>query len=81
METTMSFYAKKLIFNITQTDLDRMTAMRLKHGLQQSEYIRRAIRVYVAEHTIQEMNRESGTDFLACTRPRTRGGIGEGSGG
>lgn len=51
-----SFYAKKIIFNITQADLDRMTDMRNKRGLEQSEYIRRAIRMYVAEHKITELS-------------------------
>lgn len=52
-----SYYAKKIIFNITQFDLDRMNEMRNKRGLNQSDYIRSAIRMHVAEHKIEELNR------------------------
>jgi len=37
----MSTYSKKILFNISQGDFDCMTGMRLKRGLDQSEYIRR----------------------------------------
>ncbi len=53
----MSFYAKKIIFNITQFDLDRMTEMRIKKGLSQSQYIRQAIVMHVAGHKTQELER------------------------
>jgi hypothetical protein len=53
----MTQYAKKILFNISQTYLDRMTDMRTKRGIDQSEYIRRAIRIYVAEHKIEELRR------------------------
>lgn len=54
-EPTMTQYAKKIIFNITQSDLDRMNSMRNKRRLSQSEYIRRAIRMYVAEQKVEEL--------------------------
>lgn len=53
----MGIYDKKILFNINQTDLDRMTDMRTKRGLDQSEYIRRAIRMYFAEHKLEELRR------------------------
>jgi len=49
-------FDKKILFNISQTDIDRMTEMRLKHGLDQSKYIRRAIRMYVAEQKLEELS-------------------------
>jgi len=49
-------YAKKILFNISQAENDQMTAMRLKRGLDQSEYIRRAIRMYVAERKLGELS-------------------------
>jgi hypothetical protein len=57
----MSQYAKKILFNIAQNDLSRMTTMRSARGLEQSEFIRRAIRVYMAELTIEEMRRDEKT--------------------
>lgn len=67
-----SFYAKKIIFNITQFDLDRMNEMRGKRGQSQSEYIRSAIRMHVAEHKIEELSRgEVGT----YARPRAPDGL------
>ena len=67
----MSIYAKKILFNITQTDIDRMTEMRKKHGLQQSDYIRRAIRMYVAEQKIAELGRgPSAQEDDTYARPR-----------
>ncbi|GLQ05869.1 ribbon-helix-helix protein, CopG family [Sneathiella chinensis] len=55
----MSLFAKKILFNISQFDLDRMTEMRVKRGLDQSEYIRRAIRMYVAEQKIEELRSDT----------------------
>ncbi len=49
-------FDKKILFNISQTDIDRMTEMRLTRGLDQSEYIRRAIRMYVAEQKLEELS-------------------------
>ena len=51
----MPKYAKKILLNISQSDLDRMKTMCAKHGLSQSEYIRQAIRMRVAEHVIQDL--------------------------
>lgn len=70
----MSFYAKKILFNITQSDLDRMTEMRTKHGLQQSEYIRRAIRMYVAEQKLEEL-RKAGFNHDAPAPAPARHGV------
>jgi hypothetical protein len=55
-----TIYAKKILFNIEQNDLDRMTTMRTKRKLDQSEFIRRAIRVYMAELFIEERKRGDG---------------------
>ncbi|MEH6477837.1 MAG: ribbon-helix-helix protein, CopG family [Sneathiella sp.] len=49
-------FDKKILFNISQVDADRMTEMRLARGLDQSEYIRRAIRMYVAEQKLEELS-------------------------
>ena len=53
----MSKFAKKIIFNISQHDLDRMTEMRGKLDLDQSTYIRQAICMYTAEQKIEEFRR------------------------
>jgi len=49
-------FDKKILFNISQTDDDRMTEMRLSRGLDQSEYIRRAIRMYMAEQKLEDLS-------------------------
>lgn len=49
-------FDKKILLNISQDDVDRMTEMRIARGLNQSEYIRRAIRMYVAEQTLEELS-------------------------
>jgi len=51
----ISKFDKKVLFNISQTDVDRMTDMRLARGLDQSEYIRRAIRMYVADQKLEDL--------------------------
>jgi hypothetical protein len=53
------FYAMKILFNITQSDLDCMAVARDKVGLTQSEFIRRAIRSYAAEQKVAEYMREA----------------------
>jgi len=68
----MSLYAKKILFNITQADWDRMSQMRSKRGLSQSSYIRRAIRMYVAEQKIEELRQ---LDFLHSAHLRARDGV------
>lgn len=68
----MPTFAKKIIFNITQTDLDRLTGARTKLGLQQSEYIRRAIRMYVAEQKIEELDQVEVNHYA---RPRAHHGV------
>jgi hypothetical protein len=52
----MKKFAKKLIFNIAQNDLDHMTTACIKEGVDQSEFIRRAIRVRVAEQRLAEIS-------------------------
>lgn len=54
----MSTYAKKILFNIAQADYDRLREMSGKRGLSQSSYIRRAIRMYVAEQKIEELRQD-----------------------
>jgi metal-responsive CopG/Arc/MetJ family transcriptional regulator len=51
------YYAKKILFNITKLDLDRMDDTRGKMNLEKSEFIRRAIRSYVAEQKLAEFER------------------------
>ena len=46
------FYAQKILFNITQADLDGMDAARAGENLTQSDFIRKAIRAYVAEQKL-----------------------------
>ena len=58
-----SFYAKKIIFNITETDLYRMDLVRSKMGLEKSEFIRRAIRSYVAEQMVAEFKNSREVDI------------------
>ena len=52
----MKKFAKKLIFNIAQNDLDHMTTACIKEGVDQSEFIRRAIRVRGAEQRLAEIS-------------------------
>ena len=59
----MSRYAKKILFNISQNDLSRMTTMRTNRGLDQSEFIRCAIRCYMADLTLEEMRRGEWVDI------------------
>jgi len=59
----MTRFAKKILFNIEQHDLDRMTTMRSKRGLDQSEFIRCAIRCYMADLTLEEMRRGEWVDI------------------
>ena len=54
----MSQFRKKILFAITQQDLDQIDDMQAKRKLSQSEYIRRAIRVYAAELKIEEYSDE-----------------------
>ena len=52
------YYAKKILFNITKTDLDRMDDARGKLKLTTSDFIRQAIRAYVAEKMVAEYIRD-----------------------
>ena len=58
-----SYYAKKILFNITKTDLYRMDLVRSKMNLEKSEFIRRAIRAYVAEQMMAEFKNSSEVDI------------------
>jgi metal-responsive CopG/Arc/MetJ family transcriptional regulator len=57
------FYAKKILFNITKTDLDRMDDARGKLKLTTSDFIRQAIRAYVAEQMVAEYIRRHEPDL------------------
>ena len=57
------FYAQKILFNITRTDLDRMNDIREKMKLTKSDFIRQAIRAYVAEQMVAEFKRSRGADI------------------
>ena len=53
-DTPMSrFYAKKILFNIAQADIDGMNEIRAKLGMSQSDFIRNAIRTYTAEKRVE----------------------------
>jgi hypothetical protein len=53
-----SFYDRKISFNITTYDDDRMTDVRRKLNLEQSEFIRRAIRAFTVHHMAEIFRQE-----------------------
>lgn len=57
------FYAQKILFNITKTDLDRMNVMRSKLKLTMSNYIRHALRAYTADQMLAEYKRNNEPDL------------------
>ena len=58
----MTKYEKQIFIRISQNDFDRMTETRDKIGLNQSEFIRRAIRTYDAEQRIELFKRNTETE-------------------
>ena len=57
------FYAQKILFNITKTDLDRMNNVRGKLKLTMSDFIRQAVRAYVADQMLAEYKLNRGQDI------------------
>ena len=57
------FYAQKILFNITKTDLDRMNNVRGKLKLTMSDFIRQAVRAYTAEEMVAAYKRSRGADI------------------
>ena len=47
------FYETKLLFNITAADHAALNEMRAKMKIEKSEFIRQAIRCYVAEKRVE----------------------------
>jgi hypothetical protein len=49
----MTKLSKAIYIRMSDHDLDRMTETRIRLGIQQSEFIRRAIKMYDAEQRIE----------------------------